>query len=237
MSIVDQRREVFLKRLKEEADKGLVDFDIKDFLFKFNEKCKDIFTTSSCSGRIILAEAPRLSLVKSSHEFKFLGKWHRPVVLREVLELLEKYKPRNAWLLARAPIIHFSAKSIEVGLKLLKIAQNVGFKHSGIISIRDYGEVVIEVQADDRIDMPIIIDGKYIVDINSLQDIIDILNETLMIGKLRLVNLIGMIEKEFLKKHDFKPVELSNIIPYREFKKKIDDIMKTIDILLEDRTA
>ncbi len=237
MSTIDQRREVFLRRLRDEAERGLVDFDIKDFLFKFNEKCRELFTTSSCSGRIILAETSRLSLAKSSHEFKFLGKWHRPVVPSEILSILEKHNPRYAWLLVRAPIIHFSARNLEIALRLLKIAQNVGFKHSGIISIRDYGEVVVEVQADDRLDIPIICDYRFIVDLDMFQSLVDILNETLMIGKLRLVNLIGMIEREFLKSCDFKPIELSKIITYREFKRDFEHIMKIVVNHLEDRTA
>ncbi len=234
MSTIEQRRETFYRRLVEEAEKGLVDFDIKDFLFRFNRECRDIFTTSSCSGRIILAEASRLSLVKSSHEFKFIAKWHRPVTTREVVERLEAFNPRNAWLLARAPIIHFSARSIDIGVKLLKIAQNVGFKHSGIISIRDYGEVVIEVQADDRLDAPLIIDGEWIVKKETLDTLIQLVNETLMIGKLRLVNLIGMLEKEFLKNFDFRPVELSNIVTYREFLKNFDNIMREVMKVLEE---
>jgi len=234
VSTIEQRREVFYRRLIEEAEKGLVDFDIKDFLFKFNEKCRDVFTTSSCSGRIILAEAPRLSLVKSSHEFKFLAKWHRPIVMREIIEVIERACPRNAWLLVRAPIIHFSARSLDVGLKLLKIAQSVGFKHSGIISVREYGEVVVEVQADDRIDTPIIIDGEWIVNKDLLNILVEVANEALMIGKLRLVNLIGMLEREFLGTCDFRPIELSSVVTYREFLKNFDNIMREVLSKLEE---
>jgi len=234
VSTIEQRRESFYRRLVEEAEKGLVDFDIKDFLFRFNRECRDVFTTSSCSGRIILAEAPRLSLVKSTHEFRFIAKWHRPVVTGEVLDKLKACSPRNAWLLTRAPIIHFSARSIDVAIKLLKIAQNIGFKHSGIISIRDYGEVVIEVQADDRIDAPLIIDGEWIVREESLNTLVQLANEALMIGKLRLVNLIGMLEREFLRSFDFKPIELSNIVTYREFIKNFDKIMREILNVLEE---
>ncbi|NPB00297.1 MAG: hypothetical protein GXO10_02885 [Crenarchaeota archaeon] len=234
MSTIEQRREVFYRRLIEEAEKGLVDFDIKDFLFKFNEKCREVFTTSSCSGRIILAEAPRLSLVKSSHEFKFLAKWHRPVVTREILEVIDKYRPKNAWLLVRAPIIHFSARSLDVGLKLLRIAQSVGFKHSGVISLREYGEVVVEVQADDRIDTPIIIDGEWVIRRENIDTLIQIANEALMIGKLRLVNLIGMLEREFLRTCDFKPIELNSIVTYREFIKNFDIIMRDVLARLEE---
>ncbi len=222
-----QRKEAFIRRLLEECEKGLVDFDIKDFLVEFNKKAENYFTTSSCSGRIILAETRRLALAKSSHEFRFIRKWHRPVTYNEVLSVLKEGKFENVWLLVRAPIIHFTARSIDLALNILKLAQQVGFKHSGIISVREDGETVVEIQADDRLDIPLVIDGEQIYGEESLKKVIDLANETLMIGKLRLVNLIGVIEKEILKKNiDFTPIELSKVLHYRDF-----DISKVVNLL------
>ncbi len=217
LTVFDLRKRAFIERLRREKDRGLVDFDIAEFLLRFNETAQDYYTTSSCSGRIILAETSRLSLVKSSHEFRFVKKWHRPVTLRELLAEVENKSHENLWLLVRAPIIHFAARSLEHGVKLLKLAQSAGFKHSGVISVRDDGEVIVEVQADDRLDVPLIVDGRLLVVRDSLQDLVDLANETLMIGKLRLANLIGLIEREILRTHDFQPVELSKIRTYREF--------------------
>ncbi len=218
LDIFSQRKEAFIRRLLEECEKGLVDFDIKDFLIEFNKLARDYFTTSSCSGRIILAETKRLALAKSSHEFRFIKKWHRPVTMDEILHVLREANYRNVWLLVRAPIIHFTARSIEHAYSILKIAQQAGFKHSGIISLREDGETVVEVQADDRLDVPLVIDGERLFSEHKLRALVDIANETLMIGKLRLVNLIGMIEKEILGKNvEFRPIELSKIVPYREF--------------------
>jgi len=213
----EQRKRSFIERLRREYEQGLVDFDIADFLFKFNELARDYYTTSSCSGRIILAETRRLSLAKSSHEFKFIKKWHRPVTLRELLDVLECGEYRNVWLLVRAPIIHFAARSVDHALRLLKIAQSAGFKHSGIISVREDGEVIVEVQADDRLDIPLIIDGKAMFSREHLGELVDLVNETLMIGKIRLANLIGLIERDILNTYDYKPFELSKIKTYREF--------------------
>ncbi len=217
LTVFDLRKRAFIERLRREKDRGLVDFDIAEFLLRFNETAQDYYTTSSCSGRIILAETSRLSLVKSSHEFRFVKKWHRPVTLRELLAEVENKSHENLWLLVRAPIIHFAARSLEHGVKLLKLAQSAGFKHSGVISVRDDGEVIVEVQADDRLDVPLIVNGRLLVVRDALQDLVDLANETLMIGKLRLANLIGLIEREILRTHDFQPVELSKIRTYREF--------------------
>ena len=231
--VFKQRKEAFVKRLHDELARGLVDFDIADFLVRFNELAEDYYTTSSCSGRIILAETRRLALAKSSHEFKFIKKWHRPVTVQEILRELEGKSYENVWLLVRAPIIHFAAKNMELALRLLRLAQNVGFKHSGIISVREDGEVIVEVQADDRLDLPLIIQGRWVVNRDRLQDIVELANETLMIGKLRLVNLIGVIEQEILRRVEFKPIELSKIRMYREF--TIDEAKACL--LAEDHTA
>ncbi len=211
------RKRSFIERLRREHAQGLVDFDLVDFLLKFNELAEDYYTTSSCSGRIILAETKRLSLAKSSHEFRFIRKWHRPVTLSEVVDIIQSENYRNVWLLVRAPIIHFAARTLQHALKLLRIAQAAGFKHSGIISIREDGEVIIEVQADDRLDVPIIVEGNMLLSRDKLRELIDLANETLMIGKIRLANLIGLIERDILKTYNFQPIELSKMKTYREF--------------------
>ena len=120
--LFEQRKKSFYERLIRESIEGKVDFDIKDFLKEFNERVKDFYTTSSCSGRIILAETPRLALVKSKHMFKFIEKWHRPITYSELINALKKCEEcENIWLLVRAPIIHFVTNSLEMQLNYLKL--------------------------------------------------------------------------------------------------------------------
>ncbi len=215
----DARKAVFIRRLIDEGSQHRVDFDIYDFLLTFNKSLNNYYTTSSCSGRIALARAPRLSYSKGSGLFKFLVKWHRPVTYGEVINIINGISDGDAWLLVRAPIMHFVARDLSGALKMLRIARDAGFKHSGIYSVTRDG-VVVEVQGEDRFEVPIIIDGKLIMDVDRLRDVIDIANETLIFGKFRLAHLIRLIETRLLNK------ELGNMPKtyfqesYREFRIK-----------------
>ncbi|MGC8606066.1 MAG: tRNA(Phe) 7-((3-amino-3-carboxypropyl)-4-demethylwyosine(37)-N(4))-methyltransferase [Vulcanisaeta sp.] len=197
----DSRKSIFLKRLMEEGAQNRVDFDIYDFLLTFNKSLNDFYTTSSCSGRIALAKAPRLSYSKGSGLFKFVVKWHRPVTYGEVMNVLSNIDSGDVWLLVRAPIIHFVARDIHGALTILRMAREAGFKHSGIYSVTHDG-VVVEVQGEDRFEVPIIINGKLIVTMDDLRRIIDIANETLIFGKFRLAHLIRLIEVRLFGKSE-----------------------------------
>ncbi|ADY00552.1 hypothetical protein VMUT_0339 [Vulcanisaeta moutnovskia 768-28] len=185
----------------EEGAQNRVDFDIYDFLLTFNKSLNDFYTTSSCSGRIALAKAPRLSYSKGSGLFKFVVKWHRPVTYGEVMNVLSNIDSGDVWFLVRAPIIHFVARDVHGALTILRMAREAGFKHSGIYSVTHDG-VVVEVQGEDRFEVPIIINGKLIVTMDDLRRIIDIANETLIFGKFRLAHLIRLIEVRLFGKSE-----------------------------------
>ncbi|MCG2863344.1 MAG: hypothetical protein L7H10_03605 [Vulcanisaeta sp.] len=195
----DARKSIFVERLIEEGAQGRVDFDIYDFLVAFNKSLSDYYTTSSCSGRIALAKTPRLSYTKSSGLFKFIVKWHRPVTYNEVLNVLSNAGDGDVWLLVRAPIMHFVARNMDGALTILRIAREAGFKHSGIYSITHDG-VVVEVQGEDRFEVPIMINGELIVSLDGLRKLVDVANETLIFGKFRLAHLIRLIEVRLMGK-------------------------------------
>ena len=225
----DARKAVFVKRLIEEGSQHRVDFDIYDFLLAFNKSLNDYYTTSSCSGRIALAKAPRLSYSKGSGLFKFIIKWHRPVTYSEVINVISGISEGDVWLLVRAPIMHFVARDLNGALKILRIARDAGFKHSGIYSVTHDG-VVVEVQGEDRFEVPIMINGSLIVPMDELRRIVDIANETLMFGKFRLAHLIRLIEVELLGKTDLGNMPRTYFQEsYREFNIKNVSLMDIKD--------
>ncbi|WP_252900877.1 tRNA-wybutosine modification methyltransferase TYW3 [Vulcanisaeta sp. JCM 14467] len=116
-------------------------------------------------------QAPRLSYSKGSGLFKFIVKWHRPVTYSEVINVISGISEGDAWLLVRAPIMHFVARDLNGALKILRIARDAGFKHSGIYSVTHDG-VVVEVQGEDRFEVPIMINGSLIVPKDELRRIV-----------------------------------------------------------------
>ncbi|ABW01556.1 tRNA-wybutosine modification methyltransferase TYW3 [Caldivirga maquilingensis] len=211
--VYEVRKSRFVERLIKEGEEGKVDFDIFDFLREFNT-LSNYYTTSSCSGRIMIINAFSLSFAKGRGLAKILAKWHRPVTLSEVLSVVNN--GANLWLLTRGPILHVVARNMESAVDLSKLAKDAGFKRSSILSIKDWG-VVIEIESDDRLDIPIKINGNLLFNNNQLNEIINTANETLMFGKLRLVRLIKLIESRYFNRSYSQDNEA--LVPYRVFRR------------------
>ncbi|RLE40441.1 hypothetical protein DRJ16_07170, partial [Candidatus Woesearchaeota archaeon] len=62
------------------------DADIVEILERINS-LENFFTTSSCSGRIVLLKVPHAG---SKRDAEFVAKWHRSVSVSEVLDALSK---------------------------------------------------------------------------------------------------------------------------------------------------
>ncbi|MFP3484657.1 MAG: hypothetical protein RXO23_01635, partial [Vulcanisaeta sp.] len=122
-----------------------------------------------------------------------------PVTYNEVLNVLSNAGDGDVWLLVRAPIMHFVARNMDGALTILRIAREAGFKHSGIYSITHDG-VVVEIQGEDRFEVPIMINGELIVSLDGLRKLVDVANETLIFGKFRLAHLIRLIEVRLMGK-------------------------------------
>lgn len=187
--LIDKER--YLSRLRNEISKGKVDEDIIDILNAINS-IRDLYTTSSCSGRIQVAE---VEYPWEKWNYKILGKWHRPVSVDEVLEALRKGKG-NVWLKVQPPMIHIAARTLTTALRVLEIARNSGFKHSGIQGIRE-DRVIVEILSLDKIEFPIMIKGRIIVKEGELEGIVHLCNKILLKGKSRLIRFKRELIKAF----------------------------------------
>ncbi|MGC9444518.1 MAG: tRNA-wybutosine modification methyltransferase TYW3 [Candidatus Methanospirareceae archaeon] len=139
------------------------DEEIATILQQINART-DFYTTSSCSGRIVLILLPEIG---AKREAVFLGKWHRPVEHEEVLAVMEDapFTEGELWLLAQSPIIHVACRTVEKAKALLQLALDAGFKYSGMKGIaRDTGIVVVEMLSTERMDVPLASRDKVFVD-------------------------------------------------------------------------
>jgi len=180
------KREEAYNRFLEDIEIGYVDADIKELIELVFTK-KNIFTTSSCSGRIVIVDAlyPWLR-----EETSIVFKKHSPVTLEDVLSILNQKTLYKLWLIVSGPIIHFNALNLDTAIKLLTIVKNAGFKHSGIISISN-GGIVIEVVSG--IWVPFLLkDGEKVI-IKDLELIVNLANKMLYEGKARLEKLFKFL--------------------------------------------
>ena len=183
------RKRQFITRLEEDLKRGRVDEDVLSLLNAINStEC--YYTTSSCSGRIQLAEA---EWPGDKFNMKVVAKWHRTVKEGEVKRLLRgDYK--YLWLLVQPPIVHVVSADLTKADRLVKLARYAGFKHSGVQSFRE-NRIVVEIMGSERMEMPLIIRGKLVIKEEELNEIVERANFILNRGKEKLKKLQLLVER------------------------------------------
>ncbi len=168
-NFLQQKQGVFSR--KDKSSIGELDEHILKLCEIINLK-ENYYTTSSCSGRIIVMidqdkKGPGL--------FKFVS--HDLVEFKELKKEIEKIKERDLKFKSEPPILHIACKTLEDAEKLLKKSQESGWKRSGIISIGK--NVVVEMIGTEKIEFPFMKDGKVLVDDNFLKIVLEKANKNL----------------------------------------------------------
>lgn len=147
------RKKQFLEKLEEAKDMGLVDEDIIDLLDIINS-LPFAYTTSSCSGRIMLIDIPPSE--KKYESFR-LAKWHSPISFEEFWETIRGYRPFGTlWLKVDSFIVAFAVDRIEWASFFLKLSRLIGLKYSGVRSIQSsFDHVMMDVMSTEHVHLPI----------------------------------------------------------------------------------
>lgn len=146
-----------IKDLEDKVNEGEVDFAIKPLLDIINSK-PDYFTTSSCAGRIVILQLPKLG---DKENAEFLGKWHREVELEEVKGVFSKIQDKNkVFLITQSPIVHVRCKTLDSAISLRNKAVGSGLKYSTLKSITlnsksEPVKIVVEILSSENIHIPI----------------------------------------------------------------------------------
>ena len=168
-------------------ERGEVDEDIIPLLDLINSF--DCFvTTSSCSGRIGVLDMPEFG---DKVEAKFLGKWHDTVEFEDVLKAVKRGQ-RVVWLIMYPPIIHIACKDLGCAERLISIANNYGFRRSGIISVKNW---VVEITSLERLEVPVALNGEMILSENALRVMVDFANRKLARSKEKLKKLYKALKE------------------------------------------
>lgn len=146
---------------KDKSHEQKWDNKIKLLCGKINQQ-HNLYTTSSCSGRIIIIPDTNQKLKQG-----FLYKTHSITTLQEVKNTLSSVRenPRESeaknnnpsthlWLRMEPAALHIACKELEQAQKILTKARNLGWKKSGIISIK--GRYIIELFAPELVITPIV---------------------------------------------------------------------------------
>lgn len=147
-------RDATIRRLINELEKGLVDSEIANWLYTFNTKHNDVYTSSSCSGRVVVMYGKSFLNKKDA---RIVCACHRPVNCHrylcsnslEISSLIEK-EGLVAWAALHPPIIHFVTINEKVSENIISCALSSGFIHSGMRRSRKLGHI-IEIRAFDKL--------------------------------------------------------------------------------------
>jgi tRNA wybutosine-synthesizing protein 3 len=133
-------------------------------------------TTSSCAGRAHLIDIKYPGDKKGAVT---LGKWHEPFMYGDLLSALKKSK-NQGWLIIEPPIIHLKAKDLNLANKLLICAYTSGFKKSSLKNTKT--PFLLEIADSGRMEIPLSLDGRLLVDTPYLDHLVSIANEKLVIS-------------------------------------------------------
>ena len=139
-----------MKKLEHALSDGLVDEGVISVIKSFNSH-PDIFTTSSCAGRIQLIILPDIGRKDSVQRRKT---WHREVSTDDVEGAISEFDiPDNSIVIlqAQSPIFHLSCRTMELAIKLRGIVHGQGWKYSSLITGNDE-KWNVEILSANRID-------------------------------------------------------------------------------------
>lgn len=157
MNFEKEKKEFLTK--KDKSRKGNIDTNIKKLVNKINS-LDDFFTTSSCSGRILL-------LMRHSSGRKDKSKWifstHNKTSFKEIKNSIHRLPKEDIWFKMEPTILHVACKNIETTKNFLNLARDIGFRRSGIISIGK-NRFVLELISTENINTIISKNGKLLID-------------------------------------------------------------------------
>ncbi len=164
-----QKKRAALAKYRKARSEGAVDDALVGFLDDLNDH-PDFYTTSSCSGRIVL-----LSDVGSKLHDDWLGKWHRTVTAKEILDALEPVEGVT-WLIQESFILHLHCRTRMQAKQVIDLAIASGFKRTGLIAF-DSDRWAVEVLSTERIAAPVQRDGVRLVDEPYIEFLVELANE------------------------------------------------------------
>ncbi|MFH1053717.1 MAG: tRNA wybutosine-synthesizing 3 family protein [Candidatus Woesearchaeota archaeon] len=174
-------KEQCLKK-KDKSCKKSFDKRILPLLDIINRK-ENYYTTSSCSGRIILIEKPG----RKKQECRWILASHDKVSFKQLKDSLKGLSKKPVWFQFESFIIHVCCRDLDSANTLLRLIKELGFKRSGIISM--HNRIIIEVIGTEMMQTIVADKGKVLVDDAYLKEILDQANKKLILNQENIKKL------------------------------------------------
>lgn len=182
--------------------KGEIDEPIVSLVEMINNHCH-YYTTSSCSGRIIVTATNNRDevqkVMKKGTDWKFVS--HDTIdnadtFAQSIIDAKNDEKAYNWMVLKFEPVIfHIRAINIEVANSLLQIALQSGFRNSGIV-LGSNGRATVAFRHTIGLEVPLIIDGQMAVQEDYLCQIVKVANLK-MVSNVQAISRLEASMKKF----------------------------------------
>ncbi|XP_068095312.1 tRNA wybutosine-synthesizing protein 3 homolog [Hyperolius riggenbachi] len=179
------------------SKKGSVDKDIEETVRHINlQDC--YFTTSSCSGRIIIIdENPDLSTVQKEN-CSWLFVTHELCSTDDVLAALPKASG-DAVLKFEPFVLHVQCRSLEDAQLLHNVAINSGFRNSGI-TVGKKGKIIMAVRSTHCLEVPLSHKGKCLVSNEYIEYLVQTANGKMEENKKRIGRFFNCLQAALQKR-------------------------------------
>lgn len=168
--VFDHDKKMHLEK-KDKSSKGSLDEPITELCKSINSS-EDYYTTSSCSGRIVILKIPK-SGKKNETDWLFVS--HDRVDKEQVSKAIMSLPEEEVWFRFEPLILHVAARNIDAAHKLLDLTHTLGIKRSGIIALGD--KIVLEIIGSERIDAIIGRGGNLLVSKEYIAVLVDSAND------------------------------------------------------------
>ncbi|MFH1752209.1 MAG: hypothetical protein ABH821_04710 [archaeon] len=168
--IKERHKKSLLKAISEsKADKQMIS------LTKYISKTKNYFTSSCCSGRILLLN---LDESETKRVGAFYRKWHSPTTFKEVWVALNEKTKDNLWFKQEPFCLLAGANNLENAQEFVKIARNSGIKRVGVIVLKE-GKYLIELFGTSYLSVPVKKEDEILVEKEYLKYVVSLANKKL----------------------------------------------------------
>ncbi len=185
--MVKKRHYSTLKRAEEEKKMDPQLLELCDFL----AETREYFTSSGCSGRIMLLG---LQGTKKRDSY-FHRKWHSEVSAEKVWKALQENTKGEIWFKMEPFILHIGTCSLENAGRILRVKDLSGVKRGGVI-VAKKGKFLVELVGTEEIAFPMKKERKVLVEREFVDFIVKEANKKIKRNYARLKLFEKNLKKE-----------------------------------------
>lgn len=179
-----------IKRFELAVKKGEADKLIVPLCSHIN-KLKNYFTSSSCSGRILLLGIKG----KGKNNAYFHRKWHTKVRFQDVWSAIGEKTTGELWFKMESFIIHIGARTLKDAEKMLEIKNLAGIKRGGLITMKP-GKFVLELIGTEDMALPVKSNNNVLVSEAYMREVVRIANKKMGENQKRLKKFEKIVRAE-----------------------------------------